>query len=307
MVPASPGWVAFDFGEYQPPQQWCRPAMRRSMQSSRHEAFALHGSSVSDSSRPTTGAQQTNTPSSCPPSTSGSRMPHRASFGSKSQSRCGAWMAAQPVWSTAPCQEEIAVEAPLGRGGYGAVYRGYWRHKTPAAIKVMHTHNNEQEAVAHAFEMAVLSSVQHPNIVQAYSCLTDMIDVDALDDASEAVDGSSACGAESDDDASSVASIWSTTRAAAPAPAAGRFRRLAPGERVPASCLVNILVMELCDRGSLRDALDRGALRCGGPAAPVDPAAAGQVLLDVASALKYLHCMRLVHGDIRVRRAGARV
>jgi hypothetical protein len=35
------------------------------------------------------------------------------------------------------------------------------------------------QAVAHAFEMAVLSSVQHPNIVQAYSCLTDMIDVDA--------------------------------------------------------------------------------------------------------------------------------
>jgi hypothetical protein len=28
-----------------------------------------------------------------------------------------------------------------------------------------------------AVEMAVLSSVQHPNIVQVYSCLTDMIEV----------------------------------------------------------------------------------------------------------------------------------
>jgi ribonuclease HI len=70
-------------------------------------------------------------------------------------------MAAQPVWSTAPCQEEIAVEAPLGRGGYGAVYRGYWRHKTPAAIKVMHTHNNEQEVRAAGWRVGAPDSATH--------------------------------------------------------------------------------------------------------------------------------------------------
>jgi hypothetical protein len=52
---------------------------------------------------------------------------------------------------------------------------GSW-HKRPAAIKVMNTRHSDSEAVSDAMEMAVLSSVQHPNIVQVYSCLTDMIE-----------------------------------------------------------------------------------------------------------------------------------
>jgi hypothetical protein len=41
----------------------------------------------------------------------------------------------------------------------------------------MHARKNEREAMKDAVEMAVLSSVQHPNIVSVYSCLTDMVDV----------------------------------------------------------------------------------------------------------------------------------
>jgi hypothetical protein len=41
----------------------------------------------------------------------------------------------------------------------------------------MHSRKNEREAMKDAVEMAVLSSVQHPNIVSVYSCLTDMVDV----------------------------------------------------------------------------------------------------------------------------------
>jgi hypothetical protein len=58
------------------------------------------------------------------------------------------------------------------------VYRGSW-HKRPAAIKVMNMRNSDSDAVSDAMEMAVLSSVQHPNIVQVYSCLTDMVEAPA--------------------------------------------------------------------------------------------------------------------------------
>jgi hypothetical protein len=39
----------------------------------------------------------------------------------------------------------------------------------------MHARSSNSEAVSDAMEMAVLSSVQHPNIVQVFSCLTDMV------------------------------------------------------------------------------------------------------------------------------------
>ena len=48
----------------------------------------------------------------------------------------------------------------------------------PATIplfQVMYAHS-EQQAASHATEMAVVSSVCHPNVVQAYTCFTDQID-----------------------------------------------------------------------------------------------------------------------------------
>mgnify|MGYP001810809526 CR=1 FL=1 len=42
----------------------------------------------------------------------------------------------------------------------------------------MNARTSNSEAVSDAMEMAVLSSVQHPNIVQVYACLTDMVAVE---------------------------------------------------------------------------------------------------------------------------------
>lgn len=255
----------------------------------------LDPSCASDTSRPHV------TGTSCAPSTTGS--PSSAvpasvaaaaaanTAAAKLQGRYANWIAAQPSCPSANSQDEVVVEGPLGTGGYGVVYRGHWHNKAPAAIKVMHTHNNEQEAVRHAFEMAVLSSVQHPNIVSAFSCLTDMVDVDAL----EAAEASSDDDDDDDDGICSIRSFPSAGRSCA----GRRFRRLHPGESVPAAAVCNICVMELCDLSTLCSALERGALCPGAPGSPVDPAAAGQVLLDVASALQYLHSLRLVHGDVK--------
>jgi hypothetical protein len=40
----------------------------------------------------------------------------------------------------------------------------------------MYQRSTEQEAMKDAVEMAVLSAVQHPNLVQVFACLTDMVE-----------------------------------------------------------------------------------------------------------------------------------
>jgi hypothetical protein len=57
---------------------------------------------------------------------------------------------------TAPC-------APCGR--------------PPPPTQVLSVAKDERGAMQDAVEMAVLSMVHHPNIVQLYSCLTDMVEV----------------------------------------------------------------------------------------------------------------------------------
>jgi hypothetical protein len=46
----------------------------------------------------------------------------------------------------------------------------------PAAIKVFYARQSEREAMKDAVEMAVLSSVSHPNVVSLYACLNDMVE-----------------------------------------------------------------------------------------------------------------------------------
>jgi hypothetical protein len=73
--------------------------------------------------------------------------------------------------------DDLEIDSMVGRGGYGSVYRGLW-HGSPAAVKIMDARRSNSEAVSDAMEMAVLSSVQHPNIVQVFCCLTDMVRLD---------------------------------------------------------------------------------------------------------------------------------
>ena len=72
--------------------------------------------------------------------------------------------------------DHLVISAFISHGGFGRVFRGTW-HKRPAAIKVMNARHSDSEALGDAMEMAVLSSVQHPNIVSVYACLTDMVEV----------------------------------------------------------------------------------------------------------------------------------
>ncbi|KAI8469489.1 MAG: kinase-like domain-containing protein [Monoraphidium minutum] len=175
--------------------------------------------------------------------------------------------------------EDLVVSDSIGRGGFGSVYSGTW-HTIPAAIKVMNARSSNSEAVSDAMEMAVLSSVQHPNIVQVYACLTDMV---AVEDTW--FDSASSYPAAAD-------------RSLPPQP---RFRRLLPGEQLDAPTF-NIIVMERMDRGTLHEAVRAGAFHQEMETGDigVDLGAVVDILLAVAHSLQYLHSISLLHGDVKL-------
>jgi hypothetical protein len=45
-----------------------------------------------------------------------------------------------------------------------------------ASAQVMYARQHERQAMKDALEMAVLTTVSHPNIIQVYNCFTDMVE-----------------------------------------------------------------------------------------------------------------------------------
>eukprot|EP00878_Enallax_costatus_P007727 GHUV01008088.1.p1 GENE.GHUV01008088.1~~GHUV01008088.1.p1 ORF type:complete len:865 (+),score=285.58 GHUV01008088.1:142-2736(+) len=167
--------------------------------------------------------------------------------------------------------DDLVLMETIGKGGFGVVYKGSWKGSL-AAIKVMYARQHERQAMKDALEMAVLTTVSHPNIIQVYNCFTDMVE-----------DAGTTPNASQPEGRINV-----------------RFRRLEPEEdRSLATC--NIVVMEFCDKGSLRHAMKRGVFhkRLGSTSVAVDLCAIVQVLLEVAASVQHLHNMQLLHCDIK--------
>lgn len=166
--------------------------------------------------------------------------------------------------------EELQLIEIIGKGGFGVVYKGTWKGSI-AAVKVMYARQHERQAMKDALEMAVLTTVSHPNIIQVYNCFADMVE-----------------------DATGTNQPMQEARLNV------RFRRLQQDEdRSLATC--NVLVMEYCDRASLRHAVKKGVFhkRLGNSSVAVDLCAIVQVLVEVAQAVQHLHNMKLIHCDIK--------
>lgn len=175
--------------------------------------------------------------------------------------------------------DELALMETIGKGGFGIVYKGTWKGAL-AAVKVMYARQHERQTMKDALEMAVLTTVAHPHIIQVYACFTDMVEDAGLG-------GSMGSGGLS-----------------SPREGGGRtnvrFRKLQPEEdQSVATC--NIVAMEYCDRGSLRHAMKKGVFhkRLGNSSIAVDLCAIVQVLIEVSQAIQHLHSVKLIHCDIK--------
>mmetsp|Transcript_16992 Transcript_16992/g.50930 ORF Transcript_16992/g.50930 Transcript_16992/m.50930 type:complete len:923 (-) Transcript_16992:424-3192(-) len=178
--------------------------------------------------------------------------------------------------------EELVLTEVLGKGGFGMVYMGTWKGSV-AAVKVMYARQHERQAMKDALEMALLTTVSHPFIIQVYSCLTDMVE--------DARNANSTNGG---------APVAGQQPSGEPGRLNLRFRRLRPDED-PAIATCNILVMEYCDRQTLRHAMKRGVFhtRLDNNSIAAKVTGIVQVLIEVAQAIQHLHNLKLIHCDIK--------
>ncbi|KAF8060546.1 RPL6 [Scenedesmus sp. PABB004] len=236
-----------------------------------------------------------------------------AAGGAAAREPSGGGRGGPPAAGGAPANS-LQLQGLLGQGSFGAVYLATW-HGKRVAVKVMQlpatallvpaaaaddgadapddglgaeaaatrrrrARQLEQNSPPHMaiMETVVSSTMSHPNVVQVYTYMLNPLTTDAAA-------GGSAGGARGQQQQAAALG-----QAAAPAAAAGVSS--VSGWELK-------LVMELCDQGTLRDALDRKLLLRGSGAAMLQPALVLSLAHDVAAALLHLHSEGVVHGDLK--------
>ncbi|GMH44049.1 hypothetical protein BSKO_11983 [Bryopsis sp. KO-2023] len=160
----------------------------------------------------------------------------------------------------------LEVTEEIGSGGYGHVFRGTW-NGLEVAVKVISIQDDNRSLIRQAMEVAIMSTVAHPYILQGLTAFTDVVRVD---------DGDKMRFVQPD--------VLAKPEVASE----------------PRYCLI---CMEFCEKGSLVDAIQSGAFKTlvkGGYGSSIPSLfPIYQTLLEVAVALRLLHSMKLVHCDIK--------
>ncbi|GIL44373.1 hypothetical protein Vafri_1861, partial [Volvox africanus] len=186
----------------------------------------------------------------------------------------------------------------IGEGTFGKVYRGLWRG-TEVAIKTIILPTNmsgkEKREKMAVMEAAISSSLAHPNVVSTYT-----YQIKSLKDSS-----AQKIGRPSDDLTASAIIVGNDKATDAGASCQRLEDPLAPFKedideaQTRAAGIHSYevqLVLEYCDKGCLREALDAGIFfgQSGlNFSAILDTAA------DVAKALLHLHLNDVLHGDLK--------
>ncbi|KAG2435952.1 hypothetical protein HXX76_007147 [Chlamydomonas incerta] len=170
--------------------------------------------------------------------------------------------------------EDLEVYDELGRGGYGTVYRAIYKGQL-AAVKVVCDRDVDNGSLNGALELALLTSISHPNIIQIHTYYAD-VPLNSI----KFVRGHNNPTSQKDNEGGGPGGK----------DASGKLTR--PGEQ---NC--QVLVMDFCDMGSLADVLNTSLLRH--HAGKVAMPAILHCLLEVASALHYLHSIGIVHYDLK--------
>ncbi|KAF6262323.1 kinase-like domain-containing protein [Scenedesmus sp. NREL 46B-D3] len=158
----------------------------------------------------------------------------------------------------------------LGRGGFASVYEARWQGSL-TAVKVMYVPQRLRGVMKAALEMAMTEALSHPNIVRTFACLSDLVQ--------------EAGGHE----------------ASALTPSSIRFRPLRAGEcgdECDSLTLCNLIIMELCRMGTCARRSTKGCCTSSATATRRTLRVL-QALLDIARALEHLHCLNIMHCDVK--------
>ncbi|KAF5837371.1 kinase-like domain-containing protein [Dunaliella salina] len=181
----------------------------------------------------------------------------------------------------------------LAEGSFGKVYSGKWRG-ADVAVKVIMLPGNmsgrEKREKMVVWEAAISSSLIHPNVCQTYHYSI------------KPVRESSRSGLEMGDLGSAV--VFSESEVSSSKPKSG-FLTDSKGHNSGSSGAPEEvhsyevqLVLEYCDRLSLRDALDAGMFMT---PMGLNYAAQLECAMDVAKAMLHLHCHNILHLDLKTR------
>ncbi|GIL95011.1 hypothetical protein Vretimale_1127 [Volvox reticuliferus] len=200
--------------------------------------------------------------------------------------------------------EQLELMEVLGRGGGGVVLKGMMSGTLPVVVKLMIAPGEVVEELSlspeaarrgmlrNAMELAVQSSLSHPNIVQFYATFQNVV----------------LRARQTDTDNSRVMDTETRSLYLQDASVPTKPQEQHDGKTVsPDEARVTCILAEYCDAGSLADALVSRAF----PRRVHNRVAVGPVpfkydlkgvymtLLDVALALRHLHSLNLLHRDVK--------
>ncbi|KAI8472601.1 MAG: hypothetical protein J3K34DRAFT_457740 [Monoraphidium minutum] len=187
---------------------------------------------------------------------------------------------------------DLQLLSPIGQGSFGTVWRGVLQGHTDVAVKLMQLPDlsslGPSGAQAAATirermvvqEAAIASAVAHPHVVSVFSVGLRPCRPPQQQPAPGAVE-----------QAAPAAPLRQAGRMSAPSTADSSVRGGAVLWQLT-------IVMEYCDQGTLRQALDRGRLRSPRTGRTHLPTALA-LARDVAASLQYLHSQQVVHGDLK--------
>ncbi|KAI8466064.1 MAG: hypothetical protein J3K34DRAFT_524825 [Monoraphidium minutum] len=182
--------------------------------------------------------------------------------------------------SSAPGGDHVVLQELLGEGSFGKVFKALWKG-TVVAVKTMvlpaNMSGQEKREKMAIMETAISSSLSHPNIVHTYTYAVLPVRGTAPAEPTLAIDGNSI---ELD-----------ASRGTLEDPAAGADSGVHSWEVR--------LILEYCDKGTMRELLNQGCFKR--PGGGRDLAGVMATALDVARAMVFLHENQIVHADLKAR------